>query len=305
MLAHRLLFGAIMVVVFVAVVVLDERLAPWYPGWLLLAVIAMCKTALEVVGLLRRTSAKPSVNTVFGGVLALVAANWAPHVAAAVQQAGLSSSVAPALAPTAPALVFAWPLWTFVMVVMFTFVAQSAQFDRPGGTMSTIAGTILAVSYVGLLGSFVVQMRWVGGPGEGLVALGMLVGTAKGADTGAYTFGRIAGRHKLWPRLSPNKTVEGAIGGLVFAVAAAAGVEALARALLGSWFLSWEGTLVYGLVVGTAAQLGDLMESMIKRDCAQKDAGDAVPGFGGVLDVMDSLLFAGPVAYGTWLLLRP
>ena len=61
----------------------------------------------------------------------------------------------------------------------------------------------------------------------------------------------------------------------------------------------------FGVVVGIAAQLGDLMESMIKRDCARKDASDAVPGFGGVLDVLDSLLFAAPVAYGYWLWFGP
>lgn len=293
-----------MIVVFTAVIIGDEWLAPWYPGWLLLTLVAMSKTALEVVGLLRRTSAKPSTNTVLGGVLALVVANWAPHLSAAFHQAALPSGIAPALGPAAPVLVFAWPLWTFVMVVMAAFIAQSVQFNQPGGTMSTIAGTVLAVAYVGLLGSFVVQLRWMGGPGEGLVAIGMLVAAAKGADIGAYTLGRLAGRHKLWPRLSPNKTIEGAIGGLIFAVVAAVGVEALARAILGTWFLSGIGTVVYGVVVGTAAQLGDLMESMIKRDCAQKDASDTLPGFGGVLDVMDSLLFAGPVAYGAWLLLR-
>ncbi len=305
MLAHRLLFGGIMIAVFLTVILCDEWLAPWYPGWLLLTTLAMSKTALEVVGLLRRTSARPSANTVLGGVLALVVANWAPHLAAAYHQSALPTGIAPALGPAAPVLVFAWPLWTFVMVVMATFIAQSVQFQQPGQTMSTIAGTVLAVAYVGLLGSFVVQLRWMNGSGEGLVALGMLVAAAKGTDTGAYTFGRIFGRHKLWPSLSPNKTIEGAIGGLIFAVLAAAGVEALARAVLGTWFLSGIGILIYGIVVGTAAQLGDLMESMIKRDCAQKDASDTLPGFGGVLDVMDSLLFAGPVAYGAWLLLRP
>ena len=103
---------------------------------------------------------------------------------------------------------------------MVTFVAQSLQFEKPGGTMATIAGTVLAVAYVGLLGSFIIQMRWLDGPYHGLIPLVYLVATAKGADTGAYTLGRLAGRHKLWPRLSPNKTIEGALGGLVFGVGA-------------------------------------------------------------------------------------
>ena len=139
------------------------------------------------------------------------------------------------------------------------------------------------------------------GCGTAWSPLAALIATAKGADVGAYTFGRIFGRHKLWPRLSPNKTIEGAIGGLLFGVGAALLVEAFARAWYAMPSLSWGRAVGFGLVVGPAAQLGDLMESMIKRDCARKDASDAVPGFGGVLDVVDSLLFAGPVAYGYWL----
>ncbi len=167
--------------------------------------------------------------------------------------------------------------------------------------MATIAGTVLALSYVGLLGSFLIQMRWLDGPYHGLIPLVYLFVAAKGADTGAYTFGRLAGRHKLWPRLSPNKTIEGAVGGLVFAVAGTLAITAAIHALPHVPVFSWGVSVLFGLIVGAAAQLGDLMESMIKRDCAQKDASAVLPGFGGVLDVLDSLLFAGPVAFGFWM----
>lgn len=300
MLATRLATGLTLVAVFVLAICLDEPLAPWFPFWLILTTIVMTATSLEVVELLLRTSARPSGNTVFGGVLALIVANWAPHVAYAW---GSSPDFANSLMhdPSNPIHALAWPLWTFVVVVMFAFIAQSAQFNTPGGTMATIAGTVLAVAYVGLLGSFIIQLRWLGGPHVGLIALAALVATAKGADTGAYTCGRLAGRHKLWPRLSPNKTIEGAIGGMFFGVAAALIVVAFARYLLGIPTLTWPAAIGFGVLVGAAAQLGDLMESMIKRDCEQKDASAALPGFGGVLDVMDSLLFAGPVAFGYWL----
>ena len=129
--------------------------------------------------------------------------------------------------------------------------------------------------------------------------------TAKGSDIGAYTMGRIAGRNKLWPRLSPNKTIEGAIGGLAFGVLASLIVSSVARFALRAPCLGWLESIAFGLVVAPAAQLGDLMESMIKRDCAVKDASSAVPGFGGVLDVLDSLLFAAPVAYGFWITFGP
>ena len=122
----------------------------------------------------------------------------------------------------------AWPFLVFVAVLMTSFVVQSFQFAKPGLTMAKISGTVLAVSYIGLLGSFTVQMRWFEGHLQGILALVFLIATSKGADTGAYTLGRLAGRHKLWPRLSPHKTVEGALGGLVFGVGAALLVAAIA-----------------------------------------------------------------------------
>ena len=190
-------------------------------------------------------------------------------------------------------------------VTLVSFVVQSVQFEKPGRATLRIAGTLFVLGYVGLLGSFIIQLRWFDGPHEGLVALLFLVAAAKGADTGAYTVGRLAGRHKLWPALSPHKTVEGAIGGLVFAVAASLIVAAIARYALETPVLSWGKAVLYGLVIGVVAQVGDLMESMIKRDCERKDASDAVPGFGGILDVVDSLIFAGPVAFVFWLRYGP
>jgi phosphatidate cytidylyltransferase len=155
------------------------------------------------------------------------------------------------------------------------------------------------------LASFTLQMRWFEGRLQGIQALVFLFATAKGADTGAYTLGRLAGRHKLWPSLSPHKTIEGALGGLAFGVASALGVAAIARFALDVPTLDGIHAAGYGLIVGAVAQLGDLMESMIKRDCERKDASQNVPGFGGVLDVIDSLMFAGPVAYALWLSFGP
>ncbi len=300
MLGTRIVTGVSMAGFLIAVLFLDERFAPWFPLWLAVSLVVTGAAALELVGLLGATSARPSGHTVFGGVIALVLANWAPHLMGQLHQLPhLSGRLS--YDPLTPINALAWPLITFVAVVMLTFVVQSARFETPGGTMATISGTVLAVAYVGLLGSFLIQMRWFDGPYHGLVPLAYLFVSAKGADTGAYTFGRIAGRHKLWPRLSPNKTIEGALGGLLFAVAGALLIGLIARYVLKVPCLGWRGAIAFGLVVGAAAQLGDLMESMIKRDCARKDASGAVPGFGGVLDVLDSLLFAGPVAFGFWL----
>jgi phosphatidate cytidylyltransferase len=307
MLGTRLVTGFSMVGFMLVVLCADEWFAPWFPLWFALAIVALGMASLELVGLLNATGARPSGNTVFGGVIALVIANWVPHV---LGQFGLdvSQGGSTQLAmydPMEPIHALAWPLITFVAVVMGAFVVRSVQFEEPGTSMATIAGTVLAIAYVGLLGSFIIQLRWLEGRYHGLVPIVFLIATSKGADTGAYTAGRLLGRRKLWPQLSPNKTVEGAVGGLFAGVVASLIVAAIARFLLRIPTLGWPEAAGFGVVVGTAAQLGDLMESMIKRDCARKDASDAVPGFGGVLDVLDSLLFAAPVAFGYWLWFAP
>jgi phosphatidate cytidylyltransferase len=288
-----------LIALLLGVLYLDEWFAPWFPFWFVLSTTALGAAAIELVNLLRVTSSHPSLNSVLGGVTALVVANWVPHISDYLEDGERLSSTL--YEPAEPISVLSWPLMTFVGVLMVCFIVQSVQFVKPGRTMATIAGTILAVAYVGLLGSFIVQMRWLEGRLHGIVPLLFLFATAKGADTGAYAFGRLAGRHKLWPSLSPNKTIEGAVGGLFFAVIASLIVTAVARYLLEIAVWDWPVAVGFGLVIGVVAQLGDLMESMIKRDCERKDASSAVPGFGGVLDVLDSLLFAGPVAYGFWL----
>jgi phosphatidate cytidylyltransferase len=301
MLEFRLVTGLVLVSLFLGALTLDARLAPWYPCWLVLVVAAVIASTREVVGLLANTPARPSTGTVIGGSLAMVAANWAPHVL------GLASIGTRAMGddPTAPVHTLVWPLWVFVAVVMAAFLGAGLQYRRPGGTSATIAGTVLATTYIALFGSFLIQHRWLPDPSHGVVPLVLLIATCKGADTGAYALGRMAGRRKLWPQLSPNKTVEGSIGGLIMALVAALVTIGVARLALRVETLSWPATIGYGLLIGVAAQLGDLMESLVKRDCLKKDASDTLPGFGGVLDVLDSLLFAAPVAYGYWLVWGP
>jgi phosphatidate cytidylyltransferase len=110
-------------------------------------------------------------------------------------------------------------------------------------------------------------------------------------DVGAYLVGRAFGKHPLIPRISPNKTIEGTIGGLAFSVASA---------LAGKFYLqnfSIPHLLTLGLLLGILAQVGDLAESMLKRDCAVKDSGNSISGFGGMLDIIDSLIFTAPIFY--------
>ena len=118
-----------------------------------------------------------------------------------------------------------------------------------------------------------------------------LAGTAA-SDTGAYAVGRFIGRHKMTPTLSPNKTWEGAAGGLIASVAA----MLAAGALLELGVASWQHGAV-AVVVAVVAQLGDLFESFLKRRADAKDSGSIMPGHGGLLDRIDSLLFALPAVY--------
>ena len=116
-------------------------------------------------------------------------------------------------------------------------------------------------------------------------------------DTGAYAFGRMFGKHKLIPTVSPAKTVEGAIGGLIVAIL---GAWIYAQFLLKPFAqlgLSPIGIVVFGIAIGVVGQLGDLAESLLKRDAGVKDSSKLLPGHGGILDRFDSLLFVLPVAF--------
>ena len=185
MLGTRLITGFSMVGVLAAILVLDEWMAPWFP-WFLLCLAATSFAALELVTLLNGTSARPSGNTVFGGVVVLLLANWAPHVLGEIHHLPhLNDRLA--YDPLSPISALGWPLLTFAAIVMMTFVAQSAQFHKPGHTMATISATVLAVAYVGLLGSFMVQTRWLDGPYHGLVPLVVPARGGERGGHGAYT----------------------------------------------------------------------------------------------------------------------
>ena len=182
--------------------------------------------------------------------------------------------------------------------VLIAFVGEMLRFKLPGGHMINLSGAVFAIVYIGLLGSFMVLLRVA----YGIMAVFSMALITKMCDVGAYTVGRLIGRHKMAPSLSPGKTIEGGIGGMCFAVLAAwfstAVLFPLATGVPSK--TTWIGVVIYGLSVGLAGALGDLAESLIKRDVSRKDSGVNVPGFGGFLDIFDSLLLAAPVAFGLW-----
>lgn len=116
-------------------------------------------------------------------------------------------------------------------------------------------------------------------------------------DTGAYAFGRMLGKHKLIPAVSPAKTIEGAIGGLLVAIVGAWLYSHFLLRPFAQLGLSPTGLVIFGISIGIVGQLGDLAESLLKRDAGVKDSSKLLPGHGGILDRFDSLLFVLPVAY--------
>jgi len=181
----------------------------------------------------------------------------------------------------------------FVLLVL-ALSLRSAPRPRQ---VESMAVTLFGVLYVGWLSSHFVLLRelpWRAGTdyalGASFVLLAFLVTWS--CDTGAYLVGRLWGRSRPWTTLSPRKSVEGAVGGFVCAV----GASYWARA----WFapyLSLGDAAALGMLVGVFAQVGDFVESMLKRDARHADSSDLIPGHGGVLDRFDSLYFAAPIVF--------
>ena len=165
------------------------------------------------------------------------------------------------------------------------------------GTIADIAASIFGLFYLGFLPSYWIRLRELEGTGLALTLLACFLIVA--TDIGSYVIGRRLGRHPLSP-ISPGKTIEGALGGVGCAMA----VGALGGTWIG-WSWGWLIGAVLGAVVALFALVGDLTESMMKRDAGLKDSGDAIPGHGGVLDRIDSYLFVPAVVYSLVTLVLP
>jgi phosphatidate cytidylyltransferase len=186
-----------------------------------------------------------------------------------------------------------------LLMTLALLAVMGAELTRRDGSsaVANISATVLGVVYVGFLSIHMVLLRelprLVGvdyGMGSSFVFLAFV--TAWSCDTGAFFVGSWWGRHPLLPRISRKKTREGAAGGILFAIV---GVLA-ARATFAGYLDVWHAVLI-AVLGGAAGIVGDLVESMLKRDAAVKDASQAIPGHGGVLDRFDSLLFTAPLLY--------
>jgi phosphatidate cytidylyltransferase len=289
----RLLTAAILGPIILAIVLLGE---PWMS--VLVGVIAFL-ALVELVGLLDAAGHQPPQMLTIVAGMGITAAGLVTTNDESV--GGLVSHLVTALDP--PGLVAA----TLVAAILLLAASGFTRSDPRSGFM-TWSMTSFGVAYVGLLLPAIVLVAHLapagGSPGTAVGPLGLGSGVAWtlslvlvvwGYDTGAYLTGRWLGRRRLVEHISPSKTVEGLAGGLVLATVAAG---------IGGYLIGldpWHPLLI-GPLVGLAAQAGDLAESMLKRAAGRKESGFLVPGHGGILDRVDSFMFAAPVLAGYALL---
>jgi phosphatidate cytidylyltransferase len=290
MLRWRLLAAAAILGPLLLLIWLDDRHHGGRPGiWLgPLAVLVSGLAADEINGMLSRAGIAVSRWANVSAVVLVTVCSLIPLVWREF----------PAGSPGGKTV---WTLLGVALALGGLFTAELFRYRQPGESIQRLAGGCLAVVYVGMLAGFWVQIRLISPSRLGLAALFSTILVVKLADTGAYFVGRAIGRTKL-TRISPGKTVEGVIGGLAFAV-------------LGAWLTRdvllprlvpdhVPGPLLcYALYAATltlVGLIGDLSESLLKRDAGVKDSSAWLPGLGGVLDVVDSLLAVAPLSYLWW-----
>jgi phosphatidate cytidylyltransferase len=186
-----------------------------------------------------------------------------------------------------------WELLFIVLVLLTVFFLQFCRQDNKNAIVG-ISTTLFGVLYVSWLFSFLTKIRFLYDGMEGILLLGFLLIVTKAGDIGALLIGSKFGRHPLLKRVSPNKTIEGSIGSF--------GASILAALLCHGWLpselnLGITHTVIIGAIIGAIGQIGDMCESLIKRDCEVKDSGKALRGLGGILDTIDSILFSAPTFY--------
>jgi len=282
----RVILGIVFAAVVAGLLWLDWYLRHALPAGLVLMVPLAALIGLatvEAVRLCRAAGADPSMPWTVLSSMAVVVFGWL------------------ALTDRSGGSVGLWIMLLVLAMLAPPFIREGFRRDLTNA-LPSIAASVFCVVYAGLMGFLILFI----GVGFTAAWLAVFIASAKLTDVGAYLVGRQFGRHKLAPVISPKKTVEGAIGGLVFGVAAAWLGVGIIRSLVGpslgvlgypkGLVAGTIAVLLFGLVVSVAAQLSDLAESILKRSAKLKDSATSVPGFGGVLDLVDSLLLSAPVA---------
>ena len=270
-LAKRIVFAVVAIPVVIGVV--------WVGGWPLAAALAVLGAlgAGEVYGLARRQGVEPLVPVGMAAAIGIpLVAHWTRDHAA---DPGL-----------------AWSLGVLWLLAVPAFAMRRGPTARP---LAATAVTVFGALYASGTLAFVLLLRHPGGGPEGALARTALVlfplVVTWLCDTAAMAAGRAIGGPRLAPVLSPKKTWAGAIGGAVAALITAVALGALVLGPLG-WVLPLPVLVAVGLAVGVLGQLGDVAESLFKREAGVKDSSTLIPGHGGVLDRLDSLYYVIPVS---------
>ena len=298
MLRSRLAAAAAILIPLIGLLIADLRWNLNAPGiWIApLGILIGLMAASEMLDLLKTPGHRPLAWTVYFGVVLIIMAACAPMAW------GLAGRPYP---PTCPLGKLGWPLLGVAFSLMLAFVGEMKRYEQAGGVMVNLGLSVLTIVYVGVPIAFAALLRQLHTNAWGMVALVSVVFIVKVSDSGAYFVGKSFGRNKLAPRISPGKTIEGGLGGILAAVAASwVYFQFLAPQVVGSSMprQSLWGVALYGIVLALVGLAGDLSESLMKRDVARKDSSSWLPGLGGVLDIMDSLFFAMPAAYACWAL---
>ncbi len=294
MLRTRLIAAAAIILPVLAIFWLDVNVnfeeAGGFPGvWLLLLtlILGLLITA-ELTGLLRERTPGVAAWVVFSGTTLTIVSVAIPTVFP--------------LPPDCPVGRWGWSSLALGVTLVLAFLAELWSFDKDRQSSIRIALAVLVVMYSGWLLSFLMATRLFLENHWGAVAVFSAVFIIKMSDTGAYFVGKRFGRTKLAPQLSPGKTIEGFVGGLVVA-------------LIAGWFMfhpilhfvipdapraSWWAVSGYAVSLAVLGVFGDLCESLLKRDMERKDSSGWLPGLGGVMDVSDSVLLAAPVTFLWW-----
>lgn len=244
--------------------------------FLILICLLAIPAQLETAGLVRQTGAHLFTSIAIPGSMAVASAFYWPFYA------------------DEPDRFFGqYLLISIVFILLAVFLIQ-ALTRGPSGTIRNCSSTFFSIFYLGFCCSFILGIRIALGPW----VLLFYIFSVKCSDIGAYAVGRLIGRHKMAPTISPGKTWEGLAGAIGGGIIAAYGFSTFSGIMP-----AWQSVL-FGAGLAVLGQLSDLAESMLKRDAAQKDASASVPGFGGILDVVDSLLLPAPIAYAVLLWIK-
>jgi phosphatidate cytidylyltransferase len=302
MLRWRVIVGSLLIAALAALCWLDARTA--VPGaWLFPLWILICAgAATDLAGMWRKRGYPVDQRLIIAGAGAILVGACSPPFFATDRAATGTDC----LLGGCIALAVVLSMTMGIAVSRFPASVEpgclAGQAPSNGDMAPSIGLYVLAFTYIGLFGAFVVGLRLLDVPRLGLAPVLSLIVATKLGDTGAYATGKLIGRRKMAPRLSPGKTWEGAAGALLWSALGSIAFLTLYPRWAGitGFAPSWAAMAGFGLLVGGVGMLGDLVESLLKRDARCKDSSSWLPGLGGLLDVLDSILFAAPVAFLYW-----